>query len=534
MHYPRASGILLHPTSLPGPYGVGDLGDMAYRFVDYLDATGQTYWQILPLGPTSYGDSPYQTLSALAGNPLLISLARLAAKGWLTAADLSRVPNFPIFNVDYGPVIQYHDAMLNQAYARFKAAAPAQDEAAFEGWCAKNADWLEDFALFTAIKDSQNLRPWVEWPGPLALRDEAALATVRKELADKIDGQRFRQWLFAVQWGELREYAHQKGIRFIGDIPIFVAHDSSDVWANPHLFHLANDGRPTVIAGVPPDYFSETGQRWGNPLYRWEVMARDNYAWWAARFRATFNLVDVARIDHFRGFEAYWEIPASEETAINGQWIPGPGAPFFRAMQAQLGDLPIIAEDLGVITPAVVALRKEFGFPGMRVLQFAFGWDPYGDNVFLPHNYDRDSVVYAGTHDNNTTLGWWQSGEATHDARRLLETYIGHTVHEAHRDLMRLGMTSVGHTFVATLQDVFGFGADTRMNTPGVPSGNWRWRFEARWLDHHDSREWLATMTRISGRWPEAKQPKKDEDVADVALAQKKRAQQQQTQQSES
>jgi 4-alpha-glucanotransferase len=507
MEFPRASGILLHPTSLPGRYGIGDLGEAAYRFVDYLVAAGQRYWQILPLGPTSYGDSPYQTLSALAGNPLLISLDRLVADGWLAADDLADVPAFPEYNVDYGWVIPYHDRKLTLAHQRFTATAQAAIRERFAAWCAANAAWLDDFALFMALKDSQGGKPWVEWPRSVALREKATIDAARKQFTPSIDGHRFRQWVFHEQWAALKAYANAHEIYLIGDIPIFVAHDSSDVWANPDLFFLDENGNPTVVAGVPPDYFAEFGQRWGNPLYRWDVMARDGYRWWIERFRAALSTVDIARIDHFRGFDAYWEIPASEKTAVIGEWVPGPGAAFFETIQAALGDLPIIAEDLGVITPEVEALRDAFGLPGMKVLQFAFGWDPYGENAFLPHNYVHNSVVYSGTHDNNTTLGWWHTGEAGEDARRLLEAYIGHTVSAPHQDLMRLGMTSVAHTFIAPLQDVLGFGADTRMNTPGRPDGNWTWRFTAEWLNH-GSREWLAAMTKLTGRWPESRREK--------------------------
>ncbi|HRE46233.1 MAG TPA: 4-alpha-glucanotransferase [Aggregatilineales bacterium] len=500
MEFPRASGILLHPTSLPGRYGIGDLGTYAYRFVDYLVAAGQTYWQILPLGPTSYADSPYQTLSAMAGNPNLISLESLVWRGWLTQADLADVPDFPTFKVDYGPVIDYHTQILAKAYERFTTIGDAAEKTRFEAWCAENAEWLDDFALFVALKNSFNLRPWTEWTPDYALRKPEALAKARKDHATAIRDQKFRQWVFHEQWAALKAYANGKGIRFVGDIPIFVAHDSSDVWANPSLYYLNPDGSPTVVAGVPPDYFSATGQRWGNPLYRWDVMAKDGYAWWIRRFKATLAVVDIVRVDHFRGFEAYWEIPGTEPTAVKGQWLPGPNKPFFEAMVKALGDLPIIAEDLGVITPGVVALRDDFNLPGMKVLQFAFSYDPNGENVFLPHNYTRNSICYSGTHDNNTTLGWWQSSEASYDARNHLEAYIGHPVSEPHIELIRLGMSSVAHTFIAPLQDVFGFGADTRMNIPGTTGGNWAWRFTEAWFDN-PARERYAFLTRQYGRW---------------------------------
>lgn len=502
--FPRSSGILLHPTSLPGRYGIGDLGDWAYRFVDRLEAAGQTLWQILPLGPTSYGDSPYQTLSAFAGNPILISLDRLVAEGWLTPADVEVVPEFSDYRVNYGDVITYHNHMLGLAFHNFRMKADSSTKWVFQNWCETQKDWLDPYALFATLKELNNLRPWTEWPAKQAAADPAAIAELRQTNAQEIESQKWRQWVFHMQWMELKQYANKKGIRLVGDIPIFVAHDSGDVWGNRHLFFLQPDGNPTVIAGVPPDYFSATGQRWGNPLYRWDVMAAEGYKWWLARIKATLETVDIVRIDHFRGFEAYWEIPAAEETAVNGKWVKGPGTAFFDVVKAALGELPIIAEDLGVITPEVAALRDGYNLPGMKVLQFAFGWDPYGENAFLPHNHTTNCVVYTGTHDNNTTLGWWQTGEVSDDARNLIEAYLGHPVREPHWDLIRLGMTSVAHTFITPLQDVLGFGADTRMNTPGKPAGNWAWRFAAKWLDHNGW-ERLAAYTKLAGRWPEAK-----------------------------
>jgi 4-alpha-glucanotransferase len=423
------------------------------------------------------------------------------------------VPQFPQHHVNYGDVIMYHDHMLNLAYHHFKNKADSAVRWMFDSWCTANAAWLDDFVLFVALKDSNGSRPWVMWQKELALREPKALAEAREQYAPQMDNQRFRQWLFHMQWLELKAYANRKGVRLIGDIPIFVAHDSSDVWANPGLFYLDEAGNPTVVAGVPPDYFAENGQRWGNPLYRWDVMAQNGYEWWIQRIKATLAVVDIVRIDHFRGFEAYWEIPAAKPTAKIGKWVPGPGAAFFKTIKAALGDLPIIAEDLGLITPGVLTLRDNFGLPGMKVLQFGFGWDPYGQNPFLPHNYTPNCVVYSGTHDNNTTLGWWQTGEATDDIRRTLEAYLGHTVKDPHWDLMRLGMTSVAHTFVAPLQDVLGFGADTRMNKPGTESGNWTWRFSARWLDD-PSRDRLAALTKLSARWPEVQKEKPGADEA--------------------
>jgi 4-alpha-glucanotransferase len=498
--FPRSSGILLHPTSLPGRYGIGDLGEWAYRFVDWLEAAGQTLWQVLPLGPTSYGDSPYQSLSAFAGNPNLISLDILVNEGWLLPDEVANVPNFPVHHVDYGEVIQYHHLLLSLAYKRFEEAATPEQRMAFSTWTEQNAYWLEDFALFAALKEHNGGKPWTEWPIEQALRYPDAMDVARVEYERLISEQRFRQWVFHQQWYALKRYANEKRIRLVGDIPIFVAHDSADVWANRDSFYLDETGHPTVIAGVPPDYFSPTGQRWGNPLYRWDKMAEDEYSWWISRIRTTLSLVDLVRIDHFRGFEAYWEVPASETTAVRGRWVPGPGMSFFDVVREKLGNLPIIAEDLGLITPGVIALRDGLGLPGMKILQFAFGGSG-GENAFLPHHHVPNCVVYTGTHDNNTTVGWWQTDEATPEIRNYLQEYIGHPVKQANWELIRLGMMSVAHTFITPMQDVLGFGADTRMNTPGRESGNWGWRFTADWLGNpaHDR---LAHLTRIFGRWP--------------------------------
>jgi 4-alpha-glucanotransferase len=472
--FPRSSGILLHPTSLPGKYGIGDLGEWAYNFVDWLEANGQSIWQVLPLGPTSYGDSPYQTLSAFAGNPNLISLDKLVENGWLTAADLADVPDFPETHVDYGWIIGYHDAKLTLAYDGFVANATAAETTEFEQWCADEAYWLDDFVLFAALKDSHGGRPWVEWPEGEALRDPEVIVAAQDTHAARIAEHRFRQWVFHRQWFAVKAYANEKGIRLFGDLPIFVAHDSADVWANRGEYYLDEKGQPTVIAGVPPDYFSPTGQRWGNPLYRWDVMQANGYAWWIRRFKAILSVVDYIRVDHFRGFEAYWEIPAEEETAINGVWKPGPRHDFFRVVKDELGDLPIIAEDLGVITREVEQLRLDFGLPGMKVLQFAWGSGPA--NPFLPHNHEVNCVVYSGTHDNNTTVGWWMA-EVNDDVRGFMADYLGSEVHDPAWTLMVVGMRSAAHTYIMPLQDVMHIGPEGRMNTPGNPSGNWTWRF---------------------------------------------------------
>ena len=459
---PRCSGILLHPTSLPGAYGIGDLGAGAYRFADWLAAQGQSVWQVLPLGPTSYGDSPYQTLSAFAGNSNLISLDRLVEDGLLTRADLADAPPFPSDRVDYGWIGPYHNQKLGSAWRNFSSGVDPSLRREFERFLGENQFWLEDYALFAALKRQHNLRPWVEWPGELRRREPSALANAAATLAEQINAERFRQWLFHRQWTALKTYANSLGVRLFGDLPIFIAHDSADVWARQGEYFLDTAGNPTVVAGVPPDYFSPTGQRWGNPLYRWDVMQGQGYSWWLQRIGALLNLVDYIRIDHFRGFEAFWEIPADEATAVKGRWVAGPGAAFFEAIRAALGELPIMAEDLGVITPGVEKLRDDFGFPGMKVLQFAWS-DPA--NPFLPHNHPANCIVYTGTHDNNTTRGWWES-EVDSRTRAFVNDYLGHDAQDIVWEMARLGMRSAGRVFIMPMQDVLGLGAAARLNTP--------------------------------------------------------------------
>ncbi len=495
--FPRSSGVLLHPTSLPGRYGMGDLGEWAFRFVELLASNYQHIWQVLPLGPTSYGDSPYQCLSSFAGNPLLISLDELVKLGWLNIEDVADVPNFPLNRIDYGWVIPYRFELLHRAYSKFAMLADQEAGAQFENWCAENRGWLDDFALFMALKNENGGRPWVEWPEGEALRHPAALGGAVERHRDALRELKWIQWVFFSQWTKVKQYAGEKAIRLVGDIPIFVAHDSADVWANRELFFLDASGRPTVVAGVPPDYFSATGQRWGNPLYRWDVMAQDGYSWWLSRIRATLALVDIIKIDHFRGFDAYWEVPASEPTAIHGRWVKAPGEDFFNVVENALGKLPIIVEDLGVITPTVEALRDGFHLPGMKVLQFAWG-DYTGQEPFLPHNYSPNCVVYTGTHDNNTTRGWWID-EATPDMREHLRQYIDRMPTEINWELIRLGEASVGHTFITPIQDLLGLDGESRMNLPGRESGNWGYR--CRESDFEES-FWarLAHLTYIYGR----------------------------------
>jgi len=502
----RKSGILLHPTSLPGRFGIGELGAEALRFVEFLGGAGQRVWQVLPLGPTGYGDSPYQCLSAFAGNPLLIDLETLAADGLLDAADLAGSPSFDQAAVDYPAVARFKLPLLDRASQRFEAEAPASEREAFEAFCGANAAWLDDYALFAAAKEAHAGASWVEWDAELAAREPAALERLKRESAQVVRARRFWQWLFFRQWAALRRHCHAREVEIMGDVPIFVAHDSADVWANRELFFLEPDGRPSVIAGVPPDYFSATGQCWGNPLYRWDRLAVTGYRWWIERFRAVLGLVDLVRVDHFRGFEAYWEVPGSETTAVNGRWVKGPGAALFEALRAALGELPIVAENLGVITPEVEALRESFGFPGMAILQFAFGTDPQGAH-FRPHNYGRELVVYTGTHDNDTTVGWWTGGvgDSTRSAadaeaeRELALEYLDAHGREIHWAMIRTLLASVADTVIVPLQDVLGLGTEARMNLPGRPSGNWRWRFAESALSEA-LRERLRRLSVIYGR----------------------------------
>ena len=495
---PRSSGILLHPTSLPGRYGIGDLGAGAYRFVDWLEANGQSIWQVLPLGPTSYGDSPYQTLSALAGNSNLISLDALVEDGLLRHSDLADTPPFPRGKVDYGWIIPFHNQKLSLAWRYFSDGDDPALGREFGQFVSDNQFWLEDFALFAALKRQHKLRPWVEWESDLRRRDEDALARAAENLADQVAAERFRQWLFHRQWTALKTYANGKGIRLFGDLPIFVAHDSADVWAHQHEYLLDISGNPTVIAGVPPDYFSPTGQRWGNPIYRWDVMKATGYRWWIERIKALISLVDYIRVDHFRGFEAYWEIPASEPTAIQGKWVKGPGKALFEAIETALGNLPIIAEDLGVITPGVEKLRDDFGLPGMKVLHFAWS-DPA--NPFLPHNHTLNCIVYTGTHDNNTTRGWWET-EVDERTRAFVKDYLGQDIQDIVWALARVGMRSSGRVFIMPMQDVLGLGSSARMNTPGNPTGNWTWRITEEALSH-PGMEALLHITRLYQRHPD-------------------------------
>ncbi len=495
----RGAGVLLHPTSLPGPYGCGDLGEEAYRFVDWLARARQSLWQILPLGPPGFGNSPYATRSAFAGNPLLIALDPLRERGWLDQDDLAGPPAAGPDRIDFDRLLPWREERLRRAFARFTQGADAATREQFAAFAQAESAWLDDFALFMALREAEHGTAWNRWPPTLRLRQPEALAGARQQLAEAIAYQRFVQWLFAAQWAELKRYANANGVRLLGDIPIFVAYDSADVWARPELFQLDAAGEPTAVAGVPPDYFSATGQRWGNPLYRWDELARRGYDWWIERFRHALRQADLLRIDHFRGFEACWEIPAAEPTAINGRWQPGPGTALFDAVRAALGALPLVAEDLGLITPEVEALRKAVGAPGMRVLQFAFGGD--ATNPYLPHNYASDTVVYTGTHDNDTTAGWWsEAGEAERDHARR---YLARDGSDIAHDLIRLAYGSVAELAVVPVQDVLGLGSEARMNLPGRPEANWAWRLRSDAL-HDGHADWLAGLAELYGRAPEA------------------------------
>jgi 4-alpha-glucanotransferase len=495
MEWKRVSGILLHPTSLPGRFGIGDLGEEAYRFVDWLASAAQQLWQILAIGPTGYADSPYASFSAFAGNPMLISPDRLAEVGDLSSTDLADVPSFPDDHVDYGWVIQFKTDLFHKAARSFFDHASPDRRDQFEQFCHDHRRWLDDFALFMAVKAKHNMVTWTQWEQDIALRRPAALAHWREKLAYQVHFHKYLQFQFFQQWQALHRYANERQVQLMGDIPIFVAHDSADVWAHPELYYLDEQGEPTAVAGVPPDYFSATGQRWGNPLYRWDLMDERGYTWWIDRVRQTFSLVDVLRIDHFRGFEAYWEIPASEPTAVVGRWVKGPGNKLFHALRDALGELPIIAEDLGVVTPQVITLREEFGFPGMKVLQFAFDSD--ATNPYLPFNHDQDCVVYTGTHDNDTTRGWYES--QSEELRHRVRLYLGTHGHDLGWDLIRLALSSVAGIAVIPLQDVLSLDSEARMNRPGDPSGNWQWRYLPDALTAALA-DRLRTMVEIYGR----------------------------------
>ena len=507
MKFSRAGGILLHPTSLPGPYGIGDLGPQAYRFVDWLNSTGCKLWQVLPLGPTGYGDSPYQCFSAFAGNPYLISFDALIEDGLLTKDDFADMPDFSAPRVDFGLLIPWKLDLLQKAFSRFSSTS-ADFRKSFEHFTAENAFWLDDYALFMALKEANGGGAWSNWESNIRTRRKTSMDRAREENAESVLRYSFYQFLFFGQWDKLRAYANERGIQIIGDIPIFIAYDSADAWANPELFFLDENSLPTVVAGVPPDYFSPTGQLWGNPLYRWEVHKETGYAWWLERFRAVLKLVDIVRLDHFRGFAGYYEIQAGQPTAEHGRWVPGPGSDFFKVIDAHLSDnvttpetnlsrslpnegmmragLPIIAEDLGVITPDVVALRDEFKLPGMKVLQFGFS-NP--KDPFLPHNYPVHCVAYTGTHDNDTACGWFET--APEHERKFALRYLNTDGTDFAWDLIRGVWSSVASYALAPMQDLLSLGTEARMNFPSKLGGNWEWR-----MQESDLNEALARRMR--------------------------------------
>lgn len=491
-NYERLSGILLHPTSLPSKYGIGDLGQAAYDFVDFLEQAGQHLWQVLPLTPTGCGNSPYSSCSVFAGQPLLISPDKLVELGLLKEWELETCPAVENEErVDYDTVTEWKNLILKQAFSRF------EEDAEYKAFVKKNAGWLTDYALYMACKDKNDGKEWNDWEAPYRQPDRKEKTALKKELAEEMKYYYFVQFIFYKQWAELKAYANEKGIMIIGDMPLFVSLDSADVWANPKLFQLNSEGQQTVVAGVPPDYFSAVGQRWGNPLYDWKVHKKNNFKWWVARVSHQLELADYVRIDHFRGLEAYWEIPAEEETALNGRWVKAPGKELFETIEKELGDnLPIIAEDLGIITPEVEELRDMFKLPGMKVLQFAF--EAEDESSYLPHQLETPNCVcYSGTHDNNTTQGWYAS--ATETARDKVRVYMNTNGSNIHRDFIRTCFGTIARFAIVPMQDTLGLGEDGRMNVPGVANGNWNWRYKKDALSEGLAKD-LAMLTRIYGR----------------------------------
>jgi 4-alpha-glucanotransferase len=499
MAFPRSSGVLLHPTSLPSRFGIGELGSEAYRFIDFLVESSQQLWQVLPLGPTGYGNSPYASFSALAGNPLLISLEQLQEQGLLTEEDFAALPEFAFDNVDFEQVIKTKIPLLQKAYENFKAKASQVQQKEFTVFCDIKAHWLDDYALFMAIREAHEGASWHTWERNISKSHPEVLEQWRQRLESEVLFHKYLQFEFFRQWSKLKQYANAGGIQIIGDIPIYVAHDSADVWAHPDIFCLDEEtGEPSLMAGVPPDYFSETGQLWGNPVYKWEKLQQDDFGWWVQRFEALLEYVDIIRIDHFRGFEAYWAVKQGETTAIHGEWIKAPGEEFFQVLNDKLGKLPIMAEDLGIITPEVDALRDRFEFPGMKILHFAFGGGP--DNPYLPFIYSRNCVVYTGTHDNNTTVGWFN--QISEQEKDNVLRYLGAQSSEGiHWDLIRLALGSVANQAIIPVQDLLGLGGEAQMNFPSKAEGNWGWRYRPGALTE-DLRDRLKSLTYTYGRAP--------------------------------
>jgi len=475
MEFRRSAGILLHPTSLPGNYGIGDIGENAFKFVDFLKHSGQKLWQVFPLGPTGYGDSPYQCFSAFAGNPLLISLELLVEDGLLSKSDLDRFPNYDKHKIDFGSLIPIKNQLLLKAYENYiNDGKKLQNDCG--SFCDDNSFWLEDYALFMALKEYHNGNSWNNWENQYAFRDENALKKWKNENEKEIDFHRFLQFTFYTQWKSLKGYANENDIQIIGDLPIFIAYDSADLWANKSLFTVDENGKLKTVAGVPPDYFSPTGQLWGNPLYKWDVMQKNNFAWWKKRLTKMYEFVDIVRIDHFRGLDAFYEIPGDAKTAEHGKWVKAPGKELFEEVQKELGQLPILAEDLGIITESVVELRDHFGFPGMKILQFAFGEN--GDKNFLPHNHIQNCVVYTGTHDNDTTRAFFEKEKSSGSGIfEWTQKYLNYFGEDMCSELIHTAYQSVANMVIIPMQDILNLGSEARMNFPGRPGGNWTWRF---------------------------------------------------------
>ena len=495
--FERSSGILFHPTSLPGKYGIGTLGKEAYAFIDFLKKSRQKLWQIFPLGPTGYGDSPYQSFSSFAGNPYLIDFDLLIEAHLLSEEDLRDV----FFGdneeyIDYGAIYNQKYPLLRKAYENFKSSDNHEMKENLEHFKRENASWLNDYSLYISLKNHFNGLPWNEWAHDIKNREHGAMEHYRNELADDIEYHNFIQFLFFKQWGDVKRYANENGIKIIGDIPIFVAADSSDAWANPEIFLFDEERKPVKVAGVPPDYFSATGQLWGNPLYDWDKLKELNYKWWVDRVRANLSTCDIIRIDHFRGFEAYWAVPYGDDTAINGQWVKGPGIDLFNKIKEELGELPIIAEDLGLMTQGVIDLRDATGFPGMKILGFAF--DSEEENDYLPHTYTKNCVVYTGTHDNDTLIGWFT--KAKDKDKQFARDYLNsQSDNEIHWDAIRGAWSSVASMAIAPIQDFLGLGSEARINTPGVASGNWQWRLKDGVLSD-ELAEKIAKLTKVYSR----------------------------------
>jgi 4-alpha-glucanotransferase len=500
MSFPRAAGILLHPTSLPSRGGIGDFGPAAYQFVDFLASARQGVWQVLPLGPLGYGNSPYSSTSAFAGNPLLISLERLAEHGWIDRTKLNpaKLDESNVSGpVEYERVFAQKMPLLFEAARNFLRSASSDALGRLEKFRTENVWWLNDFVLFDALRARQKLESWNQWPHDLAYREPSALEKSRSQLADDLQIRSALQFAFYEQWRALRRYCSERAIRVVGDVAIFMNHDSADVWTHRELFRLNQNLQPEVVAGVPPDFFSKTGQRWGNPLYRWDVMKERGYEWWIQRLRWATENCDYIRLDHFRGFDQFWEIPAGDATAENGRWVDGPRDDLFLKVREALGGLPFFAEDLGYITPAVHALRERLQIPGMAVLQFGFGDE--GAHIYLPHRA-ADKVIYTGTHDNDTVVGWWRSGAAAHE-RRNAEAYLGRSEDGIHWGFIRAAQCSPASLSIIPLQDVLGLGSEARMNTPSLHGGNWRWRFDQGQL-RSESAAKLAPLAELSDRLP--------------------------------